>query len=170
MPLVKQPNSAHCFVCGLHNPLGMHLSFYAVSDTEVTAAYTAPAAYEGYPGVLHGGIIAALLDEVGVRVTMIVDYNHFMVTAHSSVKYRQPTPTGQPLTIVGRLVSRRGRLATTTAEVRLADGTVTASAELTLVDMPGGALSAADLAALGWQVYPDPVDTGVLPRETSSHG
>lgn len=169
MDLIKQPNSAHCFVCGLHNPSGLQLAFYETSATEITAAYTAPPAFEGYPGVLHGGIIAALLDEGGSRAAMIGDHQHFMMTARLEVKYRRPTPTGQPLTVYGRLLKRRGRLATALAELRLADGTVTAEAELTLADLPGGFVPQTDLEALGWKVYPDadhPNDPAV---ETSLH-
>jgi uncharacterized protein (TIGR00369 family) len=152
---IKQPNSANCFACGLTNPVGLQLSFYEISDSEVQASYTAPDHFEGYPGVLHGGIVAALLDEVGGHVVMIGDHNHFMMTARLEVKYRQPTPTGTPLTVYGKLTKRRGRLATALAELRLPDGTVTAEAELTLADVPAGYLPEADLEALGWKVYPD---------------
>ncbi len=157
MDLIKQPNSAHCFVCGLSNLKGLRLSFYETSATEVIATYTPPADYEGYPGVLHGGIVAALLDEAGGRVVMIGAHTHFMLTARLNVKYRRPTPIGQPLTVYGQLTKRRGRLATALAELRLPDGTVTAEAEMALADLPDGYLPETDLEALGWKVYPDPV-------------
>lgn len=153
--MIKQPNSAHCFVCGLNNALGLKLSFYELSATEVTASYSPPADYEGYPGVLHGGIIAALLDEAGSRAGMIGAHDHFMVTARLDVKYRRPTPIGQPLTVYGRLVKRSGRRAVAEAELRLPDGTVSASAELMLADLPADTLPPGDLEALGWKVYPD---------------
>ena len=175
MDLIKQPNSDHCFVCGLNNAFGLKLAFYELSDTEVIAPYTPPADYEGYPGVLHGGIIAALLDEAGSRAGMIGAHNHFMVTARLDVKYRRPTPTGQPLTVYGRLVKRSGRRATAEAELRLGDGTVSATAELMLADMPDNSLAEADLEALGWKVYPDPPGNPVTavasdgPVETRTH-
>ena len=153
--MIKQPNSAHCFVCGLNNALGLKLSFYELSTTEVTASYSPPADYEGYPGVLHGGIIAALLDEAGSRAGMIGAHDHFMVTARLDVKYRRPTPIGQPLTVYGRLVKRSGRRAVAEAELRLPDGTVSVSAELMLADLPADTLPPGDLEALGWKVYPD---------------
>ncbi len=169
MNLIKQPNSAHCFVCGVNNPFGLKLAFYELSDTEVTASYTPPADYEGYPGVLHGGIIAALLDEAGSRAGMIGAHSHFMVTARLDVKYHRPTPTGQPLTVYGRLVKRSGRRALAEAELRLADGTVSAKAELMLADMPDNALPAGDLEALGWKVYPDPPSDSEIAVETRPH-
>jgi uncharacterized protein (TIGR00369 family) len=142
-----------CFVCGLENPAGLRLAFYETGPTEVVTTYTPPEQFQGYPGVLHGGIIAALLDEAGGRAVMIGNHSHFMLTAKLEVKYRQPTPLGRSLTVVGQLVKRRGRLALAHAELRLAEGTVTAEAELTLADLPDEALPESDLAALGWRVY-----------------
>jgi uncharacterized protein (TIGR00369 family) len=159
----QQPNSAMCFVCGLENPAGLRLVFYETGQDEVTATYTPPDHFQGYPGVLHGGIIASLLDEVGGRVAMIGDPTHFMFTAKMEVRYRRPTPLGQPLTVSGRLVKMRGRLAQAHCELRLPDGTVTAEAELTLAELPGSYLPGADLEALGWKVYdPLPASAGAL--------
>lgn len=152
---VKQPNSANCFVCGLSNPVGLKLAFYETGSDEVAASYTPSQDYEGYPGVLHGGIVASILDEVGGRVVMIGDHTHFMMTAKMDVKYRRPTPIGQPLKVVGRLLKRRGRLALALAEIRLEDGTVTAEAELTLAELPEEFQVAGNLEALGWKVYPE---------------
>ncbi len=151
--MIQQPNSAMCFVCGLKNLAGIRLVFYETGPDEVVATFTPPDAFQGYPGVLHGGIVASLLDEVGGRVVMIGDHDHFMMTAKMEVKYRRPTPLDQPLTVLGHLVKRRGRLALAHAELRLADGTVTAEADLTLADLPREAVPDGDLEALGWRVY-----------------
>ena len=153
--VVKQPNSDNCFVCGLKNPVGLRLAFYETGPDTLTATYTPEKAYEGFPDVLHGGIVAALLDEMGGRVVMIGDHAHFMMTAKLEVRYRRPTPVGQPLTVVGRLLKRSGRLAVAHAEIRLEDGTVTAEAEITLADLPEQFRVDGDLEALGWKVYPD---------------
>jgi uncharacterized protein (TIGR00369 family) len=152
---VKQPNSSYCFVCGLDNPVGLRLAFYETGPDEVTATCLPGKNYEGYPGVLHGGIVGAILDEVGGRALIIGDHNHFMMTAKMDVKYRRPTPIGQPLKVVGRLLKRRGRLALAHAEIVLPDGTVTAEAELTLAELPDEFRVSGDLDALGWKVYPN---------------
>jgi uncharacterized protein (TIGR00369 family) len=155
---IQQPNSAWCFVCGLENPFGLKLVFYETGPDEVSATYTPPAQFQGFPGVLHGGIVASMLDEAGGRVVMIGDHNHFMMTAKLDIRYRQPTPLGQPLRVVGRLLKMRGRLATAHAEIRLEDGSVTAEAEVTLADLPVDYRVGGDLEALGWRVYEDAVD------------
>jgi uncharacterized protein (TIGR00369 family) len=153
--MVKQPNSANCFACGMHNPVGLKLEFFETGPEEVTATWTPGKKYEGYPDVVHGGILASALDEAGGRVVMIGDHNHFMMTAKMEIRYRRPTPIGEPLRVVGRLRQRRGRLAVTQAEIQLADGTITAEAELTLAELPEAVRLGSDLEALGWRVYPD---------------
>ncbi len=152
-----QPNSLNCFVCGVENTCGLGLKFYNTADDEVTATFTPPERYQGYPGVLHGGIVAAVLDETAGRTQMAADPNHFMVTVKLEIRYRRPVPVGQPLTIYGRLIKRGGRLNAAHAEIRLHDGTVAAEAEVLLADAPAGIFGAdaGDLERLGWQVYPD---------------
>jgi acyl-coenzyme A thioesterase PaaI-like protein len=153
--MIKQPNSVNCFVCGLENPVGLRLAFYEAGPGEVVAHYTPPVQFEGFPGVLHGGIIAAILDEAGGRVVMVGDHNRLMMTAKMEVRYRAPTPIGAPLTITGTLRKDRGRIALAHAAITLPDGSVTAEADLTLADLPDGYRLGGNLEALGWRVYPD---------------
>ncbi|HPV08092.1 MAG TPA: PaaI family thioesterase [Aggregatilineales bacterium] len=152
----RQPNSRHCFVCGLESPVGLRVSFEDNGRDEVRARYTAHEAYQGYPGVVHGGVVAALLDETAGRTPMISNPNRFMFTGKLSIRYRQPVPTDTELTLIGRLLKDRGRIVQAHSELRLPDGTVAAEADVTLVEMPGsGALSDSDLERLGWRVYSD---------------
>jgi uncharacterized protein (TIGR00369 family) len=151
----KQPNSRQCFACGVENPVGLHLKFYETEDGEVTAEITLPGRYQGYPGVVHGGIVASMLDEVTGRAAMEGDIWRFMMTAKLDLRYRSPVPIGQPLFLVGRLVNRRGRLAMAHGEIRLADGKICAEAEALLADIPGMPGGSRDVEGLGWKVYPD---------------
>lgn len=151
----KQPNSRHCFVCGIENPVGLHLAFYSTDANEVVAEVTIPDGYQGYPGVVHGGILASMLDEAAGRAVMGGDIWRLMVTARLSVRYRKPVPIGQPLRLVGRLERRHGRLAKAHSEIQLPDGTVGAEAEALLADVPTPPGEAPDMDSLGWKVYPD---------------
>lgn len=150
----RQPNSDHCFVCGRLNPHGLYMTFFDNGQDEVYADYTVPAPYQGYPGVVHGGIVAAMLDEVVGRVAMIGDHHHFMMSVRLAVKYRQPVPTETPLQVVGRVVRLRGRLGRAVGEISLASGPLLAEAELTLADVPAGMLANVNLHALGWRLDP----------------
>lgn len=151
-----QPNSKHCFVCGLESKVGLKMRFYDNGTDEVRALYTVCNDHNGYPGVAHGGIVAAMLDETGARVMMIKDGDRFMVTATMNIRYRKPVPTETELLLVGKLIKDRGRLAQAHSEVRLPDGSICAEAELTLVGIPTDqAAGGVNLDALGWQIYPD---------------
>ena len=152
---IKQPNSRHCFVCGRENPYGLKMSFYEVEPGHALAEYTVPEHYQGYPGIVHGGIVATMLDETLGRAAMVGDQNHFMVTAKVKVRYRQPVPVGIPLQIHGRLGRQRGKLIFASAELRLPDGTLAAEAEGLLVDLPDQIVDQEQLETLGWKVYPD---------------
>jgi uncharacterized protein (TIGR00369 family) len=153
--LSRQPNSKHCFVCGLESDVGLKLRFTDNGTDEVQASYTVAQKYQGYPGVVHGGIVAAMLDEIGGRTTMAGDPDRFMMTAKLEIRYRKPVPVETPLTVVGHLLKDQGRLAMAHSEIRLPDGTVAAEAEVTLAQIPKDYVPDADLEALGWRVYPD---------------
>jgi acyl-coenzyme A thioesterase PaaI-like protein len=148
-----QPNSQHCFVCGLANPNGLQLRFYQTSPGEVTAEYTVPEHFQGYPGVVHGGIVAAMLDEVTGRAHMGGDPPRFMYTARLDIRYRKNVPVGQPLRLVGRAGKVKSRTATSQGFILRPDGEILAEAEAILVDLPDGVLESSNLEALGWKVY-----------------
>jgi acyl-coenzyme A thioesterase PaaI-like protein len=68
----KQPNSRMCFVCGIDNPIGLHLSFYTDEEGRCIARFRPKPEHQGYPGHLHGGLISTLLD-VPTQVSMHSD-------------------------------------------------------------------------------------------------
>ncbi len=152
---MKQPNSKHCFVCGRENPYGLKLKFYETAPGEVEVEYTVPEQYQGYPGVVHGGVVAAMLDEVTGRVHMGYDPPRFMFTARLDVRYRKNVPVGQPLRIIGHAGKSRERTAFATGQIFGPDGDLLAEAEAVLVNVPDEIKNQVDLEELGWKVYPD---------------
>ena len=156
MPKLKQPNSKMCFVCGLENPLGLKLHIYQTEPGVIETSYTAPDHFQGYPGVLHGGITATILDEISGRAHMgDPSQPRFMYTGKMEVKYRKNVPTGVLLKIVGKAGKSRKRTAEGWAGIYHPDGTLLAEASTLLFDLPQDAIDAEDLDALGWKVYPD---------------
>ena len=155
MICMKQPNSKHCFVCGRENPYGLKLEFYETAPGEVFVEYIVPEQFQGYPGVVHGGVVAAILDEVIGRVHMGGDPPRFMFTARLDVRYRKNVPIGEPLRIVGHAGKSRERTAIATGQIFGPDGDLLAEAEAMLVNVPDGIADQVDLEALGWKVYPD---------------
>ena len=150
----KQPGSKNCFVCGRENPFGLKLDFYTHSPGKVRVDLKVPSEYEGYPGIVHGGIIAAILDECGGRAQM-TDPDRFMVTAQLNVRYRLPVPTETALVVLGEAGESRGRVSSAHSEIQNLDGQILAEAELVLVDIPKSQLANVNPEALGWRVYPD---------------
>ncbi len=152
---MKQPNSKHCFVCGKENPYGLKLDFYETQPGEVEVEYTVPEQFQGYPGVVHGGVVAAMLDEVTGRVHMDGDPPRFMFTAKLEVRYHKNVPVGQPLRIIGKAGKNRERTATASGKIFGPEGELLAEAEALLVNVPEDVTQNVDLVALGWKVYPD---------------
>ncbi|MDK1027832.1 MAG: PaaI family thioesterase [Anaerolineae bacterium] len=152
----KQPNSRDCFICGLENPVGLRLKIYITEPGVIQATYTAPDHFQGYPGILHGGITAALLDEMSGRAHMDDPSDtRFMFSARIEVKYRRTVPLGIPLTIIGKAGKSVGKKADAWAGIYDPEDTLLAEANAILIDMPDGAISMDGLEALGWKVYPD---------------
>jgi len=153
---IKQPNSRHCFVCGLENPVGLKLRIYQREPGVIETTYTAPAHFQGYPGVLHGGIAAALLDEISGRVHMgDPSAPRFMFTAKMEVKYRKNVPIGKPLKIVGKAGKSRGKMAEGWAGIYDESGALLAEATTLLINVPPDTLDVSILEKLGWKVYPE---------------
>lgn len=124
MELCRQPNSHGCFICGLANPIGLKIVFHEDYERmQVWARLSVPERYRSYPGVVHGGIVATILDETSGRALMVhnQDANDFFVTAKMEVRYRHATPTGKPLLAVG-WVEHYGERARVRGELRLDEG------------------------------------------------
>ena len=132
----KQRSSRTCFLCGRQNPIGLKIQWYNEREAgQVRATVTVPEQFNSYPGIVHGGIVAALLDETSGRSLLVeedTDSNLF-VTLKLEVKYRQPVPTGQPLTLRGWTIQRTPTRARVAAELLLPDGSRAAEAEAVVV-------------------------------------
>jgi acyl-coenzyme A thioesterase PaaI-like protein len=142
-----------CFACGVENPVGLRLHFYDDGVDEVTSDFAIADHHQGYPGIAQGGIVAAILDEVGGRTVMIGDPRRFFMTGRLDVKYRQPVPTSVPLRAVGKLLKLKAKLATAHAEIRSPAGEVLAEAELILANVPMEVINPSEADRLGWRVY-----------------
>jgi uncharacterized protein (TIGR00369 family) len=151
----KQPNSRMCFLCGMQNPVGLKLLFYEDRAAgQVRVAFNVPEEYQGYPGIVHGGIVAAVLDETAGRAVLLEGSDDdLMATLKMTVRFRHPTPTGVRLTAVG-WVERPGKnMARVAGEIRLPDGTVTAECTALLGAVPEEFLARWEPEKPYWRVY-----------------
>jgi uncharacterized protein (TIGR00369 family) len=119
-----------CFVCGEKNEFGLHAKFYETNDNQLVALINPSEQHQGYPGRMHGGIAATILDETIARsINSAKDEHVWGVTLELKTKFRKPIPLGQELKIVGRVTSEGTRSFEGTAEIILPNGEIAVSAE-----------------------------------------
>jgi uncharacterized protein (TIGR00369 family) len=121
-----------CFVCGPENGEGLQLRF-SVDEAERTieTLWVPREAHHGYTGVVHGGLVATVLDEAVGKLALCLGMP--AVTADLSVRFLRPVPTRRPLRVRGRITEVKPRLLVGTAEAVLEDGTLAARAEARLM-------------------------------------
>lgn len=117
-----------CFACGQDNPIGLKLNFQWDGET-VRAEYTPDELYQGWPGLVHGGIIICLLDEAMSYAALFEGVN--CVTAEIQVKLKAPAPLKESLLIMASIRKKTRKLVKTRAAVSLKDGTLVAEGTAT---------------------------------------
>jgi acyl-coenzyme A thioesterase PaaI-like protein len=128
--LRKQHISKMCFVCGEKNDFGLHAKFYETDDNQLVAMINPSEQHQGYPGRMHGGIAATILDETLARSICAGKGEQIWgVTLEFKTRFRKPVPLGQELKIVGRVTSEGTRSFEGTAELILPTGEIAVSAE-----------------------------------------
>jgi acyl-coenzyme A thioesterase PaaI-like protein len=130
----ENPRVHYCFGCSAHNPIGLHLSF-TLGDGEVRAPFTPQAEHQGWPGFMHGGLVATLLDEAMGWV--IMRNGAWAVTGKMNIRYRDLVPLHQPLTVIGRIEKDRRRWLLVKAEVQSAEGVVLSEADAIFMRVSG---------------------------------
>ncbi|SDP79346.1 PaaI family thioesterase [Desulforhopalus singaporensis] len=121
----KQPNSKMCFVCGVENSFGLKARFYELDDGQLMAVFQPSREHQGYPGRLHGGIAATILDETIGRAIMVrYAESVWGVTLDFSMKLRKPVPLDKEVVILTRIVAEKKRYFDGEGEIVLEDGTV----------------------------------------------
>lgn len=122
---------------------------------EVMAEYIVPKRFQGYPGIVHGGIVASMLDEVTSRTIFRGDPPRYVVTASLSVRYRKPVPVATPLRLIGRVIEDKGKVIKVAGEVFGPNDILLAEAQAVLVEVPHDFFGDAFNEQESWQVYPD---------------
>lgn len=90
-------NHSNCVVCGRKNPSGLKMRFTLSADASVRSAFYCSKALEGYPGRLHGGVIASVLD--GAMTHYLFRRHHTGVTVELNIRYKHPVETDKMATV-----------------------------------------------------------------------
>jgi len=133
----RRRNSLHrnCFACGSNDGIGLGLRFYKNEDGVVYGDFFADPKYEGYSGIIHGGIIATLLDSAMTHCLLMK--NIPALTGRLSVKYSNPIQTGTAVRLEAKIVNQIHGVFILQGKV-LVDGKRVASAEAKYTRMKGG--------------------------------
>jgi uncharacterized protein (TIGR00369 family) len=105
-----------CYVCGRKNPAGLAVDFTIGRESRsIQARFTPSEAHQGFEGIVHGGILSALLDESMAKLAFSLGIH--AVTAEMTVKFKSPAAPGEELFISGRLVQENKRLIRAEAKI-----------------------------------------------------
>jgi len=130
MKRLQLEDDGHCFACGKKNPGGLQLDFTS-SNGKTAAEFLPKKEHQGFKDLVHGGIIATILDEAMVKAVLSTGVQ--AVTAELTVRFRNPLLAGEGATVEAELNSPGGRVVETSARMIKRDGTVVAEARAKLL-------------------------------------
>jgi len=148
----KQPNAAECFVCGLKNDKGLQAFFYETDSGEVAAVFTPDRLHQSYPGRIHGGIAACILDETIGRAIQIGRPDVWGVTVELTLVYKKPLPYGCELKAFGRITHENRLMFEGEGEILTPDGEIAVTAKAKYVKQRSEQISG-NFDALDWRVH-----------------
>jgi len=116
-----------CFACGTENEAGLKLRFsYGDDGGSAETRFVADAAYQGWRGLVHGGILMTLMDETMAKAAVRGGLR--VVTAAMTVKFKRPARIGAALICSANVENVRKRIVYARSVIRSEDGTVLAEA------------------------------------------
>ena len=132
----KQSNSKMCIICGMDNPVGLKAQFYNMEDESVMTVFKYKEEYQSFPQRVHGGIIAAMLDELGLRALWAKkSEEEFGVTMSLNIKYRKPVPYNEILIGKGMVKKETSKFLTAETEIFDKKGNLLANAEVNYIKL-----------------------------------
>lgn len=133
----KQRNSKMCMICGLDNEYGVNAPFYNMEDGSVMSVFQYKWQHQSYSGRVHGGLITAMLDEMGLRSLWAKELSEatFGVTLSLDTKYRKPIPYETDLIGRGIVVKETSKFLITDASIMDMRGAVLANGMIKYIKM-----------------------------------
>ncbi|MCY3881831.1 MAG: PaaI family thioesterase [Dehalococcoidia bacterium] len=110
-----------CFVCDPANEDGLHIEFFLDEEAgRVLAEYTPTSAHEGAPGVIHGGVVGAILDDAMAWAVNVLS-GSFGLTRRGEIEYSRIVRPGEPYTVTAWISEIGQHRAATVAELHDAE-------------------------------------------------
>lgn len=121
----------HCFVCGTNNPNSLKLKF-DFENNSATAKFLPSSLWEGYEGIVHGGILSTLLDEAMIYGIFFTS-GYMTMTVKMDVTFKNPAKVGNELIITGKFLEENGRVITASASISNTNETIICIAKGTYI-------------------------------------
>ena len=153
--LKKQNSSKSCLVCGIKNDLGLKARFYQLENGELVSIFNSKEFHQSYPGRVHGGISAAILDETIGRAISVSDETVWGVTGSLELRYKKPVPIDCDIITVARDTRDTRKLFEGEGEIILPNGGIAVTAKAKYVKMPIGQIADECDMAEEWIPIPD---------------
>jgi uncharacterized protein (TIGR00369 family) len=133
------PRDLNCFICGRDNPMGLKLHFRPIDKHGASAKFRPQVHLNGYKGMLHGGIISAVLDEA-MYWALYNSNEKLYVTSQLTVNFKKPVPVEDELEVIGYSVKhedgRTRKIENAKAELVNSKGDILATAEGKFFQIP----------------------------------
>lgn len=132
----KQRNSKMCFICGMDNPIGLKAQFYNMEDGSVMTKFQYREEHQSFPQRVHGGLIATMLDELGLRALWAKGSEEkFGVTLSMESKFRKPVPYNEILIGRGIVKKETSKFITIDTEIFNKSGVLLANGEVKYIKL-----------------------------------
>ncbi|WP_394825217.1 PaaI family thioesterase [Pendulispora albinea] len=103
--------SQPCFGCAPDHPTGFRLRFSRIGDEEVTTTFLPGEGHQGPPGIMHGGLVTTLADEIAAWAVIGL-LGKFGFTATMEAKFHRPIRIGTSIDGRARIVKQGTRVIT----------------------------------------------------------
>ncbi len=124
---VDIPQYPTCFVCGDENPIGLRVRFRA-RDKYVEADFVPQPHHCGYEGIVHGGIVTALMDE-GMGWTGWLSFGRYFLTVELNIRFKRPVRAKTKYKFTAELVRKIGQIYVARGKLIAPNGDVVAEGE-----------------------------------------
>lgn len=133
----KQRNSKMCAICGMDNKYGVHAQFYNMEDGSVMTKFKYREEHQSYPGRVHGGLITAMLDEMGLRALWAKEGSEekFGVTMSLDTKYRKPVPYDEEIIGKGIVIKENNKFFVVDSKIMDLQGNVLANGTIKYIKL-----------------------------------
>jgi uncharacterized protein (TIGR00369 family) len=131
---LRHSSQNRCFGCGPANPAGLHLEFFLAADGTAVCLPIVSDAFEGPAGLVHGGVIATMIDETMSKAVRASGFTS--MTRQMEIEYLRPVPSGAAIRLEGRVVRSEGRKHWTEARLTDEKGVVLAKGNALFIEVP----------------------------------